>query len=295
MNDRERIVVAIPHYFGPPVDGLRRHGSLQDGRAHRAGILRNTVLGLHQAFGLAQCMMQLDRGAADAANQSLRRSLRVLICTTSSNHVLDEANLPSGSFEQVFCNDVAPELGYACHAVLKSHVEAADWFGYMEDDLLILDPMWFVKLSWFIALAGADAVLLPNRFERGDSLMANKAYVDGDLADRVTQEFQDRSHIPEIRGESCGQVWRFVRPKNPHSGCFFLRADQMKHWIGQACFGDRSRSFIGPLESAATLGLMRCLRIYKPAAEQAGFFEVEHQSRQFIGQLRRRSASRGEV
>jgi hypothetical protein len=38
-------------------------------------------------------------------------------------------------------------------------------------------------------------------------------------------------------------------------------------------FFDRDTSFIGPLESAATLGIMRAFRIYKPAPEHAAFLE----------------------
>ena len=39
------------------------------------------------------------------------------------------------------------------------------------------------------------------------------------------------------------------------------------------------------LESAATLGIMRAFRIYKPAPENASFLEIEHHGSAFIRQL----------
>ncbi len=44
---------------------------------------------------------------------------------------------------------------------------------------------------------------------------------------------------------------------------------------------------IGPLESAATLGIMRSLKIYKPAPENANFLEVEHHGCRFIRLIRK--------
>jgi hypothetical protein len=131
-------------------------------------------------------------------------------------------------------------------------------------------------------------VLVPNRFERGDSLMATKAYVDGDLAARVCAPFQNRDIQPRIEGEFLGQSHEFTRPLNPHSGSYCLRRDQLRTWSRHESFADRSRAFIGPLESAATLGIMKFFRVYKPAFQNAGFLEIEHQSNQFVSQLRRK-------
>ena len=50
----------------------------------------------------------------------------------------------------------------------------------------------------------------------------------------------------------------------------------MKHWTEQPYFLDRERSFFSPTESAATLGLMRTFRVYKPELAMASFLEIEH-------------------
>ncbi|HVW37506.1 MAG TPA: hypothetical protein VHB99_09375, partial [Pirellulales bacterium] len=72
---------------------------------------------------------------------------------------------------------------------------------------------------------------------------------------------------------------------NPHSGCYFLSAAQMAHWAAQPFFLDRDTSFVGPLESAATLGILRAFKIYKPAREQAAFLEIQHHGAQFLVQV----------
>ncbi len=38
--------------------------------------------------------------------------------------------------------------------------------------------------------------------------------------------------------------------------------------------------------SAATLGVMQTFRLYKPMPHNAGFLEIEHSGRQFVGQIR---------
>jgi hypothetical protein len=60
----------------------------------------------------------------------------------------------------------------------------------------------------------------------------------------------------------------------------------MRIWSARLDFFDRDTSFIGPLESAATLGIMRAFRIYKPAPEHAAFLEIEHFGQAFLGLIR---------
>ena len=132
---------------------------------------------------------------------------------------------------------------------------------------------------------GHEKLLLPNRFERGRGLM-HKAYVDGELARRVTQPFQNVDEEPTLESEVLGRSISFRRPTNPHSGCFFLNHGQMERWMSDASFLKRETAFIGPLESAATLSIMRTFQVYKPDRESADFLEVEHFGDQFIRQLR---------
>ncbi len=146
----------------------------------------------------------------------------------------------------------------------------------------------FVKLGWFNDQLGAGVLLQPNRYEVGPLGLVHKAYIDGDLADEVTAPFQDLAEAPEATGRLLGRTVTFRRAKNPHAGCFFLNERQMRAWAERPDFLDRDTSFVGPLESAATLGVMRAFRVYKTAPEDASFLEIEHHGTSFLGQLRRR-------
>jgi hypothetical protein len=81
---------------------------------------------------------------------------------------------------------------------------------------------------------------------------------------------------PQLAGQVMEQQVMFYRALNPHSGCYFLNAEQMNHWVSKPYFLDGDTSFIGPLESAATLGIMRSFRVYKPANFNANFLEIQH-------------------
>ena len=56
----------------------------------------------------------------------------------------------------------------------------------------------------------------------------------------------------------------------------------MAYWASQPHFLDRDIRFIGPLESAATLGIVKTFRVYKTAPEQASFLEIQHFGAKFL-------------
>jgi len=58
----------------------------------------------------------------------------------------------------------------------------------------------------------------------------------------------------------------------------------MQRWAESSAFGDGDCSFAGPLESAASLGIMKNFCIYKPAAPNAGFFELQHLHNRYLGE-----------
>lgn len=281
-------VFAIPHYYGrPSVEGGRRHGAYTDPADARAAKLSRLIESLHSLFGPSQCVMQLSDRRTLAANDALRDRVRVLVVTDGKHHLVDRLQVPLTLFEHICCEADPRHLGFAAQRVLADHSHTAEWLCYLEDDLLPHDAMGFWKLEHFLAVAGPEAVLMPQRFEVDSGAAACKAYVDGDLRPGATAAFQDLNVEPHMELPVLHQSVPLVRPANPHSGSFFLRGDQMRRWTARAGFGVPTSEWIGPLESAATLGIMRHFRIYKPARTHAGFFEIEHQSQQFIRQLRR--------
>ena len=205
-----------------------------------------------------------------------------MICTSGEFHLLRE--IPSGLFRHQPTAAEPRLLGYECHCVLAGQVGSYDFYCFAEDDILIDDPLFFWKLSWFSGGTGPDMLLQPNRFELSLEPPIHKLYLDGPLVDpSIVPRLQIAAAGAPVVGKVLGQEVVFERTANPHSGCFFLSADQMRRWREQPYFLDRSEAFWGPLESAATLGIMRTFAVYKPAAANAGFLEVRHLDEQYLG------------
>ncbi len=84
-----------------------------------------------------------------------------------------------------------------------------------------------------------------------------------------------------------GRRVEFRRAWNPNSSCSFPNARQMGHWALPPYFLDRDASDVGPLESAASLGIMRAFAVDKPAPACASFLEVQHFGSKFLSRIRR--------
>jgi hypothetical protein len=292
-----RILAAIPHYFaaaGVPSSDGRPHGSVGRNPGPRLAALSQCVASLYRLFGPAQHIIDQAFRTAPPANQKTAGRIDVVICTTGAHHLLGRLSLPAPSCAQ-HATDCAPALlGFECHHVLQERTGEYDYYVYLEDDLILRDPWFFIKLGWFTAQLGDGVLLQPNRYEVGPLGLVHKAYIDGDLKPELTAPFQDISVAPTATGRLLGTTVEFRRAKNPHAGCFFLNSRQMEAWTRQPYFLDRDIRFIGPLESAATLGVMRTFRVYKPAAESASFLEIEHYGTSYLGELRRRDAGQSQ-
>ena len=263
-----RLLFVIPHYFGSDAEAetKRKHASITASADSRAAALRKTVMSLHQTFGTSQAMIQVGERRTIPANDPLRHEVHVVIATIGNANVVQQAQIPAKlAFHLSFDGDPL-YLGFHCHDILRDRWGNFDYYSYLEDDLSIADAWLFEKLRWFNSCVGDEKLLLPNRFERSEDLAYKKCYLDGDLAEKVTRPFQDVNETPVLRSSVLGRPVQFCRPLNPHAGCFFLNAVQMQRWIAEPHFGQRSGDFVGPLESAATLGIMKTFAIYKPRA-----------------------------
>jgi hypothetical protein len=286
-----RVLITIPHYFR---DGTGRsvldpkHGSLAGDPALRLEALSTCITAMHQLYGRAQRAIDQTTLRALPVNSSTSCDLDIVVCTTGEEHLVPRLPLPANSFHHHRTDCPPLLLGFECHAVLRDRIGHYDMFAYLEDDLICRDPWLLTKLAWFNGHLGDEVLLQPNRYEVRALGFVPKAYIDGDIARHLTARYQTLDEVPELSSQFLGVPVRFCRPANPHSGCFFLNARQMARWAARPDFLDRDTGFIGPLESAATLGIMSAFRIYKPAVENANFLEIEHHGTGFISQLRLR-------
>ena len=280
-----RVVFAIPHFYKPPADAALPagveplHGSNARSAENRVEAIARCLVSLHRTFGGRQSFI----GApSQPCNGAIASQIDIVVCTTGGHHLI--SRLPQGLFRHHETNAEPMFLGYSCHEVLADKLGRYDYYCFLEDDILVSDALFFWKQAWFNRMLGDRAVLQPHRFETHDRAPAQKLYIDGPIRDpTIAPRFQDKSIRPRARGSVLGVNVGFERIDNPHSGCFFLTEAQMRRWSEQPYFLDRAADFWGPLESAATLGVMRTFEVYKPALENAGFLEVHHLDHRYLG------------
>ncbi|WP_338430165.1 hypothetical protein [Synechococcus elongatus] len=278
-----KLLFVVPHYWKPTGGN---YGSLGADPSPRVAALSRLIAALHSQFGPQQAVLQIRDRTLQPANQQKAAEIEIAIFTTQGCHVLEYLSCPKNLYRHcpVECDPMF--LGFEAQAYLRDRQQDFDWYGFLEDDLIIEDPLFFLKLQWFQTNVGPQAVLQPNRFE---SLVAegkpHKLYVDGPNSGVAVQFWPDREAL-QLTGQFLGVPMTFERSVNPHSGCFFLSQAQVQKLVTDPCFLDRDTRFIGPLESAASLSLMKVFRIYKPAAPQASFLEIRHHPANFLKNLR---------
>lgn len=275
-----RILFAIAHFFNPSDSG--KHASQRKDPRPRIQALAVAIASLHQVFSKSQCTIDIAQRMAVPANQLQAHEIDIVICTTGNYHLLDRLPLPAHFYKHHPTQAEPMLLGFSCQELFRDSLEKYDYYCFLEDDLIISDPWFFIKLAWFTKMTGTRNLLQPNRYEVSSQGLVRKAYIDGDLAPRVTAPFQNVREAPEFQGQVMGNQVIFRRALNPHSGCYFLNAAQIAYWAEQPYFLDKDTSFVGPLESAATLGIMKTFKIYKPAPSNAGFLEIQHYGNGFL-------------
>lgn len=282
MTIAPRVLVTIPHYASSKGD--QRYGSAHQGPERRAIALTRCVTALHQVLGQRQGILELANRQLGPANYAVRADIDVVICTVGDNHLLERVPFHKSLYTHEPTEIENPlYLGFECHRVLRDRLGSYDWYAYMEDDLVLHDPMFVAKLAWFQQQCGSERLLMPNRFEvsftRPD---LHKAFVDGDLSPSTMEKFLLDGTGPDFTLNLMGVEVRISRALNPHSGCFFLSQEQMRRWVDAPYFLDRDATFAGPLESAATLGPLRTFKIYKPHPSYGSFLEIEHAGSVFL-------------
>jgi hypothetical protein len=287
-----KILVVIPHYCGK---GNGFYGSTSGNNAVRVSILERVIEGLHVALGSRQAFLLWlgqhfpgkGNGQVINANDSFRSIMDVVICTTGENHVVSDLRIPKHLYHHQPTGVEPMKLGFACHEVLRKAMGNYDWYCYLEDDLLITDSLFFAKLEWFVKQFSDETTLSPHRFEKSLTEHAHKLYHDGSVRPDFTAPWQDVNDRRILEADILGEQLSFERWPNPHSGCFFLNAHQMERWASRPYFGDVDTAFAGPLESAASLGIIKTFRQYKPSPKNAAFLELEHLHPRYLGEALR--------
>jgi len=289
-----RVRVAIPHFFQEQA-GEGPYGSSRRGaRAARA-------------LALGRCLsalLDLQRGARDLrlhiggrriehlpaqppAGAVLERplELQIQVCTDGEHQIDEVLELFAGRIEvQSLVIDDPRSLALRSRDQLIREGEIADLTLYLEDDLVIADPLFLDKQAWFLAQTEGRMVLMPHRYERVDRGGAGVMLIDGPLRDDFIQRFCTPSADRVIGSFGSGPPIHFDVPANPHAGCFCLSRPQVERLRGLPL---PQEGFVGPLETAATLTVLQHLEVLKPSLPHWRFLSVEHAHAAFLGYIDR--------
>lgn len=271
-----KILLAIVHHWNP--NGGGRHQSLRPDPQPRLFALQDQLLSLRR-LGVYQGLLDIEQRLVVPANQAIRHTLDLRVITDGKHTVLNRLEpLYQAMVEEVVTEpETARHLGFEAQKYLANQLSSDyDLFGYLEDDLLIHDPYFFHKIHWFAEQMGSECLLLPHRMELWRNPdQVDKFYIDGPVSQSDLDYLISTPAEPVAAGLPVGQVV-FESPKNPHSGCFFLTPIQLERWIEHPSWQDGDCSYVSPLESAATLGLTKAFKLYKPSFANAGWLEIQH-------------------
>src|SRR5262249_55951518 len=147
------------------------------------------------------------------ANPQLAATVTIALCTAGDQHLVGEL---AGCGAAHVATEASPRfLGFECHKVLRDGLGDYDYFGYLEDDLRLADPLFFYKLAWFTERFGDKLVLQPNRFELIADPAPYKLYIDGNSHMTLggDQAGSDKRRLVAL---AFGQQIAFQRVDNPH-------------------------------------------------------------------------------
>lgn len=273
--------VFIPHYF-QEVEGGTGYGSGQPGSR------------LARSLALARCissLLNLQRDKTDVALNigeqtidylpdpdskpaKIPLKIQITICT-DGQHQLDE--IIKFYRAQISCVSIQLEdpklLPLKTRDLLVNDPHPADLSLYLEDDLVITDPEYCDKLLWFAARTNNAMTLMPHRYERIDTKGIGIMLADGPLASRFIEKFMKPQKDVAIENYQSNRKISFDLASNPHSGTFALTNQQRSMLQAQEL---PYEGFVSPLETAATLTVLKFFQVLKPSFRDRDFLKIEH-------------------
>ena len=294
MNVRTITVRAVvPHYFAEANAPVREIGAGFGSRQPGGRLARSIALSrcLHGLLNLRRSIkdLQLDFRSATgnvtpASSESSELKLEVVVVVHQDACLLDVI-APLVPQVQVLRHDLDDprELGLVARDWLISHPAPADLNLYLEDDLVIQDPLFVDKILWMAQRSNHQCVLLPHRYELTRRLdLPPRLLIDGDIDNDEIEEWH-RPSAGLARGEFRGLTGlQFDCPSNPHSGCFGISRQQLMVLRERELPCD---GFVGPLETAATYTVGCAFLLLKPALANRRFLMIEHGHPSYLGYL----------
>ena len=284
-----RLLFAVVHYYKA---GDGRHGSLAADPKPRIDALRRLILQIHRLYGQPAGLLNHRQRRVDGVDDG-GGPVDLRVCVSGDCHVLDRLSDCEGLYRQEACHPEDPrsarfrssagicsrlstQLKPLENRLITSLTWKTTFFSLMQifPEIALLQPRLF----------GNEYLLMPNRIETMEHQgHLRRFYIDGRL-----QPCRFRRNIASAR-TSCSASPILVRWCVLISlrifipAVFFLNREQARTYASSGHAAAIDTSFHGPLESAATLGMLKTFQLMKPALENGRFLTVEHGGRNFMG------------
>ena len=288
-----KVRAVIPHYFCEADSPVKEIGVGFGSRRPGGRLSRSIAFSrcLHGLLNLRRSTndLQLDhRSAAGVVTPSStdfeQIIIEVVVVANRDAFLLDVIAPLVPQVQVLRCDlDDPRELGLAARDWLIGHTAPADLNLYLEDDLVIHDPLFVDKILWMAQCSNQRFVLLPHRYELTHRLdLPPRLLIDGTIDHDVFNAWH-RPCADIATGSFRGQEGlRFDCPSNPHSGFFGISRLQLMAL--RDCELPRT-GFVGPLETAATYTVGSAFTLLKPALINRGFLMIEHGHPSYLGYL----------
>lgn len=280
-----RILLGLIHYFRAE-DGAPYSSTKENLREARGAAVRLVIDAWRGHFGPSTVLnrrmqrFELQRGMED--------TLHIVAIVNGSDHLLDREYCAAREVQLFDAKIEDPRmLGFTAQKLFADSLNGYDMFVYSEDDLLPGDGALLSRVQAFQEEFGWRRLLLPNRYEWNTSAKRLKTFIDGDLRPELVEKYEAAQRDEEfLRHRFPGRMVTYRRATNPHAGFYAITVEQMTYWMRQPHFGDQDCSYVAPLDSAATLGMLKTFPIYKAFGRDAGWFEIQHLDNRFSSKLK---------
>lgn len=292
MPSKARVSIWIAHHFraggeSEPYGSLR--GEQRSKRALALGRCLGAVLAL-QRSAVEPVLSAAAGGWQQAAAEPNRpdgisnrdMEITVHLCVTGGDWLQEEV-APWGAGVQLHQLELADGrlLPAATRDRLVQSEEEAELFLYLEDDLILQDPLCLDKWLWFAEHTQHQAVLMPHRFEVVPG--GGRVFVDGALSPPYLQSLDWPSGVAFAAPFQDGCTVHFQPASNPHAGMFAISGVQRLQLRERMPLP--LEGFVGPLETAATLTVASHWPVFKPGWPDRQFLLVEHGHAVFVNYL----------
>jgi len=278
-----KVIVAIPHFYKEKENAS--YGSSRSGQKQARSLAFiqciSSILSLRRST--EDLVLNIaEKGIQTTKSANNQRSVEINI------HIFADGENILGPALRMFKDQIKihkAELGNSRHLPLRARDyliqkgSAYDLCIYMEDDLIIRDSQFLEKQRWLIAQSKHKAVVMPHRTEWVPGARGERLLVDGPLrAEFIKKYCSPKKHAAQ--GKFNGKEVIFDQTDNPHSGLFCISGKQAAEL---ATLEQPVNGFVSPLETAATLTVLRQYAVLKPSWSNRDFLWIEHGHPSFQG------------